>query len=222
MSLKVNEIFYSLQGEGRRSGRPCLFIRLTGCPVRCTYCDTKYAFYEGDIMEVKEIVNKTISLIGWPQPGTNAPFVEVTGGEPLAQSDTISLLSTLVNVGYEVVLETAGSHDIGSVPCDVFKIVDRKTPDSGAGHCWLDSNLEFLIPDRDELKFVLCSRDDYYWAKDWCKTRDIFSRFNVIFSTSSDSSEIVWFADKIVKDLIHVRFQLQLHKIVWGSDKRGV
>lgn len=222
MSLKVNEIFYSLQGEGYRAGRPCLFIRLTGCPVHCNYCDTTYAFHEGNIMEVEAIVAKVVSIIGLPKIGPNVPFVEVTGGEPLVQRDTVSLLNMLVNIGYEVVLETAGSHDIGLVPGNVVKIVDRKTPDSGVGHCWLDSNLEFLIPDHDELKFVLCSRNDYYWAKDWCETRNIFNRLNVIFSPAYGYLDTVWLANQIIKDFTPVRFQLQLHKIIWGPDKRGV
>jgi 7-carboxy-7-deazaguanine synthase len=174
------------------------------------------------MMEIEEIIARAVSIIGSPRLGPNAPFVEVTGGEPLAQSDTISLLTALVKMGYEVALETAGSHDIKLVPCNIIKIVDRKTPDSGAVKYWLDSNLEFLIPDQDELKFVLCSRDDYFWAKDWCEANGIFNRLNIIFSPVSGSSDIVWFADKIVKDLVPVRFQLQLHKLIWGPDKRGV
>jgi 7-carboxy-7-deazaguanine synthase len=173
-------------------------------------------------MEIEEVVTKIISTIGLPKISPNAPFVEVTGGEPLAQNDTISLLNTLVDIGYEVALETAGSHDIRLVPHSVIKIVDRKTPDSGAVQCWLESNLELLIPDQDELKFVICSRNDYYWAKDWCESRRVLDRLNVIFSPVSGSLDTVWLADKLVQDLVPVRFQLQLHKLVWGPDKRGV
>ena len=222
MSLKVSEIFYSIQGEGSRSGRPCLFVRLTGCPVRCTYCDTAYAFYKGNIMEINEIVDRIVSIIDLPRLGPNAPFVELTGGEPLAQSDAIPLLTALVNLGYEVALETAGSHDISLVPHSVVKIVDRKTPDSGAVQHWLESNLEFIIQGQDELKFVLCSCNDYFWSKHWCETRCVFDRLNIIFSPAWGRLDAAWLAERILQDAVPVRFQLQLHKLVWGPDKCGV
>jgi 7-carboxy-7-deazaguanine synthase len=220
--LKVNEIFYSIQGEGSRSGRPCLFIRLAGCPVRCTYCDTAYAFHKGDIMEIEEITAKAISIIGMPKLGPNAPFVELTGGEPLAQCDAIPLLAELTRLGYEVALETAGSHDIRSVPHSVIKIVDRKTPDSGACKHWLESNLELLIREQDELKFVLCSYNDYIWSKNWCEARGLFNYLNVVFSPAWNKLDSVWLAEKILEDQVPVRLQLQLHKIIWGPDKIGV
>ena len=222
MSITVNEIFYSIQGEGARSGRPCLFIRLTGCPVRCVYCDTAYAFHEGRSMEIEEIITEVMSTLGLPSSSPNGPFIEVTGGEPLAQHSTLLLLTALTNLGYEVVLETAGSHDIKFVPLSVVKIVDRKTPDSGAERHWLDSNLEFLIRGQDELKFVICSRDDYFWAKNWCEDRDVFTNLNVIFSPAWGRLDNIWLAERIIQDRVPVKFQIQLHKIIWDPDKRGV
>ena len=131
MQFKVNEIFHSIQGEGSRAGRPCLFIRLTGCPLRCTYCDTAYAFYEGERMELDAILDQVRTRLGPPLAGPNAPFVELTGGEPLAHPHAPALLAALQGLGHLVALETAGAHDLAAVPAGVVKIVDRKTPGSG-------------------------------------------------------------------------------------------
>lgn len=220
--FKVNEIFFSIQGEGSRAGRPCLFIRLTGCPLRCSYCDTTYAYQEGAWMERDEILAQTVNQLGPPMAGPNAPFVELTGGEPLAHPQAPALLSALAGLGYQVALETAGSHDIREVPRAVVKIVDRKTPGSGEEARWLESNLGHMVPGQDELKFVLCSPEDYAWARDWCLDRDILGRLEVLFSPVRPGLEPAWLAERIVQDRLPVRFQLQLHKLVWGPDRQGV
>lgn len=222
MRFKVNEVFLSIQGEGTRAGRSCLFIRLTGCPLRCTYCDTAYAFYEGEMREEDALLDEVRRRLGPPRPGPNAPFVELTGGEPLAHPQAPALLGSLLDLGYEVAVETAGSHDLGPVPRDVVKIVDRKTPGSGEVDRWLASNLDHMVPGQDELKFVLCDEADYAWAKAWCEARGVWDRFTVLFSPVHGRLDPAWLAERIVADGLPVRFQLQLHKVVWGADKTGV
>ena len=220
--FKVNEIFFSIQGEGSRAGRPCLFIRLTGCPLRCTYCDTAYAFQEGEFMELQDILVEVQRRLGPPRQGPNAPFVELTGGEPLAHPQAPQLLRALLGLGHEVALETAGSHDISTVPPGVAKIVDRKTPGSGEGARWLESNLDHLVPGQDELKFVLSDAADYEWSKAWCIERRLFDRFDLLFSPVWGKLDIRWLAEQIIADQLPVRYQLQLHKMVWDPNKRGV
>lgn len=220
--FKVNEVFFSIQGEGSRAGRPCLFIRLSGCPLRCVYCDTTYAFTQGQVREQSDILAEVARLIGPPRPGPNAPFVELTGGEPLAHPEAPDLLQALLDLGYEVALETAGSHDISRVPREVVKILDRKTPGSGEQHRWIEKNLDFLVPGQDELKLVLCDEADYHWAKDWCGARGLFDKMDILFSPVWGRMEAQWLAERIVADALPVRFQLQLHKLVWGPDKTGV
>ncbi len=222
MRFKVNEVFHSIQGEGLRAGRPCLFIRLTGCPLRCTYCDTEYAFYEGGFRELEELLDEVKRRLGPPTHGPNAPFVELTGGEPLAHPNAPTLLQALLDQGYEVALETAGSHDLAPVPRDVVKIVDRKTPGSGEVDRWLESNLEHMVPGQDELKFVLTDEADYRWAKAWCEERRVWERFVVLFSPVWGKLDTAWLAEAIVADGLPVRFQVQLHKIVWGAETKGV
>lgn len=222
MRFKVNEIFKSIQGEGTRAGRTCVFIRLTGCPLRCTYCDTEYAFFEGQFMELEAIVADVKQRLGSPLKGPDAPFIELTGGEPLANPGAPALLRALQSLGSEVALETAGSHDIAPVPRAVIKIVDRKTPSSGESHSWLESNLEHMIPGQDELKFVITDQADYQWAKAWCAERDVWDRYTVLFSPVHGDLEPAWLAEAILKDALPVRFQLQLHKLIWGADRKGV
>jgi 7-carboxy-7-deazaguanine synthase len=222
VQFKVNEIFYSIQGEGSRAGRPCLFIRLTGCPLRCGYCDTTYAFHEGSMMDLDALLAQARERLGPPMAGPNAPFVELTGGEPLAHPNAPALLAALGAMGYEVALETAGALDLGPVPASVVKIVDRKTPGSGEEKRWLESNLDFMVSGQDELKFVLCDREDYAWAKAWCQARDVLGRLDVLFSPVWGRLDAAWLAEQIVRDHLPVRFQLQLHKLLWGPDRRGV
>jgi 7-carboxy-7-deazaguanine synthase len=222
MRFKVNEVFHSIQGEGLRAGRPCLFIRLTGCPLRCTYCDTEYAFYEGGFRELAELLEEVKRRLGPPTHGPNAPFVELTGGEPLANPQAPALLQALLDLGYEVALETAGSHDLAPVPPQVVKIVDRKTPGSGEVARWLETNLDHMVPGQDELKFVLVDEADYAWAKAWCAERRVWERFVVLFSPVWGKLDAAWLAEAIVADGLPVRFQLQLHKLVWGAETKGV
>ena len=222
MRFKVNEVFYSLQGEGSRAGRPCYFIRLTGCPLRCVYCDTTYAFFEGEQQELETILAEVSRILGPPRKGPNAPFVELTGGEPLAHPGAPALLAALLELGYEVALETAGSHDLAPVDPRVVKIVDRKTPGSGEQARWLESNLAYLVSGQDELKFVLCSPEDYRWARDWCLQQGVLERLDVLFSPVWGQLDATWLAEEIVKDNLPVRFQLQLHKLLWGAETRGV
>lgn len=222
MRFKVNEVFHSIQGEGTRAGLPCLFIRLTGCPLRCTYCDTEYAFYEGGMWELEDLLAEATRRLGPPRKGPNAPFVELTGGEPMAHPHAPQLLRALLGLGYDVALETAGSHDLAPVPRDVIKIVDRKTPGSGEVHRWMESNLDHLVPGQDELKFVLCDEDDYDWAKAWCAERGVWDRLTVLFSPVAGQLDPAWLAETLVADGLPVRFQMQLHKVVWGMEKTGV
>lgn len=220
--FKVNETFFSIQGEGSRAGRLCFFIRLAGCPLRCVYCDTTYAYEDGALRELDEILAEVEARLGPPGLGPNAAFVEVTGGEPLAHPNAPLLLQALLNRGYEVALETAGSHDISTVPAKVVKILDRKTPGSGEVDRWLESNLTFLVPGQDELKFVLCDEADYLWAKAWCESRGVLTWLDVLFSPVWGRLDAAWLAERIVADALPVRFQLQLHKLVWDPNRRGV
>jgi 7-carboxy-7-deazaguanine synthase len=148
--------------------------------------------------------------------------VELTGGEPLAHPQAPELLRALLDLGYEVALETAGSHDLAPVPRQVIKIVDRKTPGSGEANRWLEANLEHMVPGQDELKFVLCDQADYAWAKAWCAERQIWDRLDVLFSPVWGSLDPAWLAEQVVADGLPVRVQVQLHKVIWGAEQKGV
>ena len=208
--LKLTEIFLSLQGEARSAGLPTVFVRLTGCPLRCTYCDTAYAFYGGEWSDIEDIVAKVAAF--------GVPNVCVTGGEPLAQKRCILLLDALLSAGFSVSLETSGAIDISPVDIRVSRVVDIKTPDSGESGQNLWSNIAQLTP-HDQLKFVICSRADYEWAKAELATRRLNERCEVLFSPSYTQVTPRKLADWIVADRLPVRFQMQLHKQLWGEEQ---
>jgi 7-carboxy-7-deazaguanine synthase len=209
--LKITEIFLSLQGEARQVGWPTVFVRLTGCPLRCQYCDTAYAFHGGEWRTVDDILVEVA--------GHGVRHVCVTGGEPLAQKRCIGLLQRLCDAGYEVSLETSGAIDIGDVDPRVSRVLDIKTPGSAEAHRNLWSNLPLLTP-HDQVKFVICSREDYDWAKAVVDEHRLAQRCEVLFSPSYAQVSARELADWIVADRLPVRFQTQLHKLLW-NDERG-
>lgn len=209
-SLRVSEIFHSIQGESSRAGLPTTFVRLTGCPLRCVWCDTEYAFAGGEPMTVARIMAR-IEAIG-------CRTICVTGGEPLAQRACISLLDTLCDTGYSVSLETSGALDISPVPECVSCIVDLKAPGSGEMDRNLWSNLDHLTRG-DELKLVLASEADYEWAKSVVATRHLAERCPVLFSPVPDRLDPAQLAEWILRDHLPVRMQLQLHKVIWPGER---
>ncbi|WED42411.1 7-carboxy-7-deazaguanine synthase QueE [Legionella cardiaca] len=206
--LRITEIFHSLQGESNTVGLPTVFVRLTGCPLRCQYCDTAYAFSGGIMTEMATILEKVASY--------RCQYVCVTGGEPLAQPGCITLLSELCNAGYNVSLETSGARDLSQVDKRVMIVMDLKTPDSGECHKNLFDNLAYLKA-TDQIKFVLCSRKDYEWACQIMMEYNLPQRVQVLFSPSWNQLNPTALADWIVADNLQVRFQLQLHKILWND-----
>jgi len=207
--LKLTEIFLSVQGESSTVGWPTVFVRLTGCPLRCSYCDTAYAFHGGQWHEIAEIV-ETVKAYG-------VRHVCVTGGEPLAQKRCIVLLKALCDAGLEVSLETAGALDISEVDPRVMRVVDLKTPDSNEQQRNRLANIALLTP-RDQVKFVLCSRSDYEWAKAMLLEHKLTARCEVLFSPSYAQVSPRELAEWILADRLGVRFQLQLHKQLWGEE----
>ncbi|KTD17483.1 7-carboxy-7-deazaguanine synthase QueE [Legionella jordanis] len=206
--LRITEIFHSLQGESVTVGLPTVFIRLTGCPLRCHYCDTAYAFSGGKMLSIADILEQLSAY--------QCEQVCVTGGEPLAQPSCINLLTELCDAGYKVSLETSGARDLSQVDNRVMIVMDLKTPDSGEEQKNLFSNLDWLKPS-DQIKFVLCSREDYEWACLIVKEHNLTARLQVLFSPSWNQLNPTTLADWIVEDKLAVRFQLQLHKILWGD-----
>jgi 7-carboxy-7-deazaguanine synthase len=211
--LRVNEIFHSIQGESTHAGRPCVFVRLTGCNLRCVWCDTAYAFHEGDSMEVGEIARRVTEY--------GCRLVEVTGGEPLLQAETIELLRVLQERGHEVLLETGGSLPIDAVPVGVRRIVDVKCPGSGESERNLWSNLDALRTG-DELKFVIADRADYDWAVNQVRARALDARAPVLFSSVDDGLSTGELARWVLHDRLPVRVQLQMHKVLWPGVPRGI
>ena len=207
-SLRITEIFYSLQGETSRVGLPTVFVRLTGCPLRCGYCDTAYAFTGGKSMTLQAIVEEVQRY--------STRYVTVTGGEPLAQKNCLPLLRILCDLGYHVSLETSGALDVSGVDKRVMKIVDIKTPASGEVEKNLWSNLD-LLSAHDEIKFVLCDEADYIWAKKILLEKNLAAKCAVLFSPAQGQLQPGELADWILRDSLPVRLQVQLHKLLWGN-----
>jgi len=211
--LYVNEIFYSIQGESTYAGLPCIFVRLAGCHLRCTWCDTTYAFHEGRPMTIEDVIEK----VGQYPCRT----VELTGGEPLLQRDAIRLLSALLERGYRVLLETSGSLPLDEVPLGVIRIVDIKCPGSGESHRNFWENLDQLRPE-DEVKFVIKDRNDYTWAAEVVRDRNLPERATVLFSPVHGECDPAELARWILDDGLPVRLQIQVHKVIWPGLLRGV
>ncbi len=209
MSLKLTEIFFSLQGESNTVGYPTVFVRLTGCPMRCSYCDTAYAFHGGEKFEISDILAEVAKY--------NTQHVTVTGGEPLAQPECHALMTELCNAGYKVSLETGGAMPIKPVDPRVYIVLDVKTPASNEEPNNRYENLEF-IKSTDCLKFVVCDRDDYVWSKNFVLNQKLNEKCDVFFSPSADQLNPTELADWIVGDQIPVRLQIQLHKLLWANE----
>jgi 7-carboxy-7-deazaguanine synthase len=206
--LKITEIFYSLQGEARDAGRPTVFIRLTGCPLRCVYCDSEYAFYGGEWKAIEQVMEQVASH------GT--PYVCVTGGEPLAQKRCQELLNSLCEAGYQVSLETSGAIDVSQVDERVSRVLDIKTPGSGEAARNLWANLDALTS-HDQVKFVICSREDYEWALAEIRSRDMDKSLDILLSPAWGQVNPRELAEWVLNDQLNVRVQLQLHKLLWGD-----
>jgi len=211
--LKINEIFYSIQGESSKVGLPCVFIRLTYCNLRCTYCDTEYAFYQGKDYTIDEILTEIKKF--------NCNLVEVTGGEPLFQDESLDLMKKLCDNNYEVMLETGGSLSIENVDKRVKVILDFKCPSSKMEKKNFYDNVKFLKPN-DEVKFVIGDKEDYEWSKNLIEKYNLFSKCEILFSPVFDNIDNHNLSEWILKDNLNVRFQIQLHKHIWEPDKRGV
>ena len=217
--LRVTEIFHSIQGESTWAGYPCLFIRLTGCPLRCVWCDTEYSFFGGERMTLDDLMQKVRDV------GCN--LVEITGGEPLIHRNAFVLTTRLLDEGYTVLIETSGAVDVGPLDARAHKIMDLKCPGSGEVERNLWTNLEHLT-DRDEVKFVIKDRADYEWSRDVVLNRGLAARKQdgtlreILFSPVWDSVDFKEMAEWIIADHLPVRYQIQLHKVIWGANVPGV
>ncbi len=211
--VKVHEIFHSLQGESTHVGKRCVLVRLTGCQMRCSWCDTEYAFYDGSWRTVDEVVEEVASH--------DCPLVELTGGEPLLQPGAFALMTELCDRGHQVLVETGGGVDVSRVDPRVRRILDVKCPDSGEVENNRWENLDLLTP-KDEVKLVVASEADYRWARDLVREHRLAERCPVLFSPVWESVEPRELAEWILRDRLPVRLQLQLHKILWGAETRGV
>ncbi|HXF49890.1 MAG TPA: radical SAM protein [Verrucomicrobiae bacterium] len=213
MSLKVNEIYFSIQGESSYAGLPCVFVRLTGCNLRCVWCDTEYAFYEGEWKALDQIVAE-VSQFG-------CKLVELTGGEPLLQRESFVLVDKLIVAGFKVLIETSGSILLDKLNPAAIKIMDIKCPGSKMEHKNRWENIHFLTP-KDEVKFVLADRGDYDWAVAVLRKHQLDRRATVLFSTVFGALEPVNVVEWILQDRLPVRFQLQMHKFIWHPETKGV
>ena len=211
--IKINEIYLSVQGESTHTGLPCIFIRLTGCKLRCSWCDTAYAFQEGKNMSIDEILQKVENF--------GIHLVEITGGEPLMQDNVYTLMRRLIENGYKVMLETGGSISLERVPKDVIKIMDLKCPGSGEQEKNNLDNLKLLAP-HDEVKFVILDKKDYEWSRDIIKRYKINETARILISPVFDKLELKEIVKWILKDRLPVRLQTQLHKIIWDKNTIGV
>ncbi len=211
--LKINEIYFSVQGESSRAGLPCVFVRLTYCNLRCTYCDTEYAFYEGEDRSVDEIINEIKKY--------DCNLVEITGGEPLVQEESINLMKKLCNEGFDVMLETAGNMPISNIDDRVNIIMDLKCPSSGMMKKNLYENINHLKK-TDELKFVIGDREDYKWTKDIMNKYNLNSKCEILLSVVFGELEPLSLVNWILEDKLNVRFQLQMHKFIWHPETKGV
>ena len=211
--IKINEIYLSIQGESTHTGLPCIFIRLTGCNLRCSWCDTAYAFHEGKNMSIDEILQKIENF--------GIHLVEITGGEPLMQDNVYTLMRRLIENGYKVMLETGGSISLERVPKDVIKIMDLKCPGSGEQEKNNLDNLKLLAP-HDEVKFVILDKKDYEWSRDIIKRYKINETAHILVSPVFDKLELKEMVKWILEDRLPVRLQTQLHKIIWDKNTIGV
>jgi 7-carboxy-7-deazaguanine synthase len=207
-SLRVTEIFYSLQGESNTVGIPTVFIRLTGCPLRCIYCDTAYAFTGGTKIEIAEIIAQAEHY--------NTKYITVTGGEPLAQSACFELIKNLLDKGFIVSVETSGAIDVSGMDSRAIKVMDLKTPSSGELGRNLYQNIQFL-DSKDQVKFVIGNNDDYEWSKVALIEYNLIGRCEILFSPVMGQQNATELADKILQDRLPVRFQIQLHKLLWDN-----
>ena len=213
MKLMINEIYHSIQGESSYTGKPCIFIRLTYCNLRCSYCDSEYTFHEGEELTIPQIIEK---IKDYP-----CNLVEVTGGEPLFQKNCITLLEKLVEKKYDVLLETSGSLSIKDVPQEVINIIDFKCPSSKMMKKNLWDNISY-IKKEDEIKFVIADKKDYNWAKERIMEYNLTKKCTVLISPAYEEIKSKKIVEWILKDNLDVRFQIQLHKEIWDSNKKGV
>jgi len=211
--LKINEVFFSIQGESTHAGRPCVFVRLSACNLRCSWCDTAYAFHEGEERSFESLLQEIKTY--------DCNLIEITGGEPLLQKEVLPFMTLLADVGFEVLLETGGHMDISAVDIRVQRIMDVKCPSSNESEKSLWSNIEFL-KERDQVKFVIANREDYQWAKNIITTRKLTKKCPVLFSPVFGSIDNQNLAEWILEDHLDVRYQLQLHKYIWKPETRGV
>ena len=211
--IKINEIFHSIQGESSYAGNRTVFIRTTGCNLRCTYCDTTYSYFEGEPWSLEKILEQVKSY--------DAEYICITGGEPLLQPEIHKLINSLCDLGHKVSLETSGSKSIKSVDPRVKIILDVKTPDSGAENSFLQENLNFSR-ENTEFKFVICSEKDFEWSENFCRQHDLLKKFTVLFSPSFGQVSEKWLAERILQKKLKVLLHLQQHKYIWLPTTRGV